>query len=260
MVAMFIIDRHIAIQASWIAGPAFGVAMMAAPDYLKLEAPYSGLLFWGGIGVFLFTVAVVVMLSLHEEKNRKMVLGPIIMMGFGALILCGGAAWYFWPQYRGTTTPQADENYAQALGLEGAPLGWTPGIVIIYGKDHGYISKFGFWAINMGDKEVSLDNVYVISALTGKRIDLMAYTQQPNIRRLRVNEINPIPPNATITLDSGMLDGKDGVSQNEFLATWGNMFFVVEYSNGEMYRKRIDQALIVDSIAKSLQMPHVSPR
>jgi hypothetical protein len=36
------IDRQIAIWAGWIAGPAFGVAMMAAPEYLKLDPPYSG--------------------------------------------------------------------------------------------------------------------------------------------------------------------------------------------------------------------------
>jgi hypothetical protein len=97
MVVMFNIDRHIAIQAGWIAGPAFGVAMMAAPDYLKLERPYSGLLFWGGIGVFLLTLAVVGLLSVYEERKRKTMVGSILVMAIGALIFCGGAAWYFWP-------------------------------------------------------------------------------------------------------------------------------------------------------------------
>jgi len=94
---MFNIDRHIAIQAGWIAGPAFGVAMMAAPNYLKLEPPFSGLLFWGGIAVFLLTIVVVLVLSFHEEGKRKAVFGSILMMALGALIFCGGAAWYFWP-------------------------------------------------------------------------------------------------------------------------------------------------------------------
>jgi hypothetical protein len=98
MAAMLNIDRHIAIQAGWIAGPAIGVALMAAPIYFKLESgAISGLLFWGGIAVFLLTIAVVVTLSLHEEGKRKVVLGPILIMALGALIFCGGAAWYFWP-------------------------------------------------------------------------------------------------------------------------------------------------------------------
>jgi hypothetical protein len=56
---MLNIDRHIAIQAGWIAGPAFGVAMMAAPEYLHLGPVGSGLLFWGGLAVFFVTIIVI---------------------------------------------------------------------------------------------------------------------------------------------------------------------------------------------------------
>jgi len=91
------IDRQIAIWAGWIAGPAFGVAMMAAPEYVKLEPLAARLLFWGGIIVFLLTIIVVMVIWLHEAEKQKAVLGPILMMFFGALVFCGGAAWYFWP-------------------------------------------------------------------------------------------------------------------------------------------------------------------
>lgn len=94
---MFNIDRHIAISAGWVAGPAFGVAMMAAPEYFHLAPLASGLLFWGGILVFGATIAVVVIVSLHQEHRRKTVLGPVITMAVGALIFGFGAAWYFWP-------------------------------------------------------------------------------------------------------------------------------------------------------------------
>jgi hypothetical protein len=97
MAAMLNIDRHIAIWAGWIAGPAFGVAMMAAPEYLHLGPILSAVLFWGGIIVFLLTIAVVVVLSLHEKKKRKAVLGPVILMSMSAVAFCVGAAWYFWP-------------------------------------------------------------------------------------------------------------------------------------------------------------------
>jgi hypothetical protein len=68
---MFNIDRHIAISAGWVAGPAFGVAMMAAPEYLHLGPLASGLLFWGGILLFLATITVVVIVSVHEDKETK---------------------------------------------------------------------------------------------------------------------------------------------------------------------------------------------
>jgi apolipoprotein N-acyltransferase len=104
MGAMLNIDRHIAIWAGSIAGPAFGVAMMAAPEYLHLGPLWSGLLFWGGIGVFLLTIVVVVAISLYEEKKRKNVLS-LVLMTIGALIFCGGAALYFWP----TSRPSKEE-------------------------------------------------------------------------------------------------------------------------------------------------------
>jgi hypothetical protein len=118
MAVMFNVDRHIAIQSGWIAGPAFGVAMMAAPDYLKLEPPYSGLLFWGGIGVFLLTIMIVIIISLHEEKRRKAVLGPIILMATGALIICGGASWYFWPTKHATEEASKEVTKASIPELE----------------------------------------------------------------------------------------------------------------------------------------------
>jgi hypothetical protein len=91
------IDRQIAIWAGWIAGPAFGVAMMAAPEYLKLNQPYSGFLFWGGLIVFFLTIVVVVALSLHDDREKTKVIGPILTMPLGTLIFGGGIAWYFWP-------------------------------------------------------------------------------------------------------------------------------------------------------------------
>jgi hypothetical protein len=97
MVRMLNTDRHIALSGGWVAGPAFGVAMMAAPEYFHFGPWTSAVLFWGGIGVFLGTIAVVALVSSHTEGKRRAVRGPIIAMVLGALIFCGGAAWYFWP-------------------------------------------------------------------------------------------------------------------------------------------------------------------
>ena len=106
------IDRQIAIWAGWIAGPAFGVAMMASPEYLKLNPPYSGFLFWGGLIVFFVTIVVVVALSLHDDRVKEKVIGPILTMALGTLILGGGIAWYFWPA--GGDSQQTHEGSAQS--------------------------------------------------------------------------------------------------------------------------------------------------
>lgn len=89
-------DRHIAIWGGWIAAPAFGVAMMAAPEYLKLEPPASALLFWGGLAIFFLTIVVVSILALHDAERKTKVVGPIITMAIGTLILGCGLGWYFW--------------------------------------------------------------------------------------------------------------------------------------------------------------------
>src|SRR6266852_4653250 len=118
---MITVDRHIAIQSGWIAGPAFGVAMMAAPEYLHLGPSASAALFWGGIAVFVVTIGVVFFVSLHEEGKRRVVTGPIVMMAVGALIFCGGAAWYFWHGHPETKVAETDAAHPAATHVPSGP-------------------------------------------------------------------------------------------------------------------------------------------
>jgi hypothetical protein len=103
------LDRHIAIWAGWIAGPAFGLAMMAAPDYLHLSHYWAGICFWGGISVFVLTIAVVVCLSLHEKDRQRRIVGPLMVMALGATVFLCGAAWYFWPAVK-TSDAEAESK------------------------------------------------------------------------------------------------------------------------------------------------------
>jgi hypothetical protein len=123
------VDRHIAIWGGWIAGPAFGVAMMVAPDYFKLTPPLSAFLFWSGIIVFILTLVVVFVLSLQDQEGKRRVIGPILLMTAGALVFGGGAAWYLWPESDSQqstppqalqATPRAEEK---APGAETLPIG-----------------------------------------------------------------------------------------------------------------------------------------
>jgi hypothetical protein len=90
-------DRQIALWGGWIAGPAFGVAMMAAPDYLHLKPVLAATCFWGGIIVFIATVFVVAALQSREREQGHKPMWPIFTMAAGMIVFGVGAAGYFWP-------------------------------------------------------------------------------------------------------------------------------------------------------------------
>ena len=94
---MLHVDRHIAIWAGWVAGPAFGVAMMAAPEYLKMQPSVAAMFFWAGIIVFVVTIFMVISLSVREQERRHKAMWPILTMAAGVLIFGVGAAGFFWP-------------------------------------------------------------------------------------------------------------------------------------------------------------------
>ena len=64
------VDRQIAVWGGWIAGPAFGVAMMAAPVYLDLKPALAARLFWAGVIVFAVTIFIVMALSARFWQKR----------------------------------------------------------------------------------------------------------------------------------------------------------------------------------------------
>src|SRR5574337_1720964 len=97
-------DRQIAIWAGWIAGPAFGVAMMAAPEYFHLKPHLAALCFWGGIIVFVVTVFIVAAVLGYEREERRKAMWPIVAMAIGMMVFGVGAAGYFWPNASSETT------------------------------------------------------------------------------------------------------------------------------------------------------------
>ncbi len=86
-------DRHIAFQAGWIAGPAFGVAMMAAPEYFHLGQVWSAFLFWGGIGVFALTIIVLWVLYRREKESPR---GATVTSMIIMLMVCSIVAFDLW--------------------------------------------------------------------------------------------------------------------------------------------------------------------
>jgi hypothetical protein len=116
-------DRQIALWGGWIAGPAFGVAMMAAPEYLHLKPVLAAGCFWGGILVFVVTVFVVAALQ-SRERGEKKSMWPIFAMAAGMIVFGVGVAGFFWPDRGGKEDEGKQEVAAGELLLEcqSAPL------------------------------------------------------------------------------------------------------------------------------------------
>ncbi len=91
---MLTLDRHIAISAGWVAGPAAGVAIMGAPEALELSSHIASVVcFYGGSIVFAVTVLAVFIHSLKTRGRKK--IRPVFLVGAGVFL--AGAIWYFWP-------------------------------------------------------------------------------------------------------------------------------------------------------------------
>jgi hypothetical protein len=104
-------DRQIALWGGWIAGPAFGVAMMAAPEYLHLKPAIAATCFWGGLLVFVVTVFVLAALQSREREERKS-MWPIVTMAAGMIIFGIGIAGYFWPQHQASSETSPVGNWS----------------------------------------------------------------------------------------------------------------------------------------------------
>jgi hypothetical protein len=79
-------------------------------------------LFWGGLIVFFLTIVVVVTLSLHDDREKKKVIGPILTMALGTLILGGGVAWYFWPSSKTEIIVEEHPKKELSIPISIAPL------------------------------------------------------------------------------------------------------------------------------------------
>jgi hypothetical protein len=90
-------DRHATINAGWIAAIAIGAIIMAAPPYWEFSRQTIGVFFWAGIGVLLCSVLALIIGLLHKRGIGKPMSWPFLVMSFGIIITCGGAAWHFWP-------------------------------------------------------------------------------------------------------------------------------------------------------------------
>jgi hypothetical protein len=92
------LDRHIAISAGWVAGPAAGIAIMGAPGTFGISSKLaSEACFYGGAAVFLTTVVAILIHSFCERDRKHQRKWPIFLGLFCILLVFVGAAFYFRP-------------------------------------------------------------------------------------------------------------------------------------------------------------------
>jgi hypothetical protein len=82
---------------------------------------------------------------------------------------------------------------------------------------------------NRGSEAITLDDAYVISNVTGEKIH---FKVQVAGKPVAINDINAIPPGASIILNADVKSGT-GMTSDEFLNSWGRFVFVTSYAGKE---------------------------
>jgi len=101
------IDRHLTINSGYVGGPAFGAIMTGVGLYAEVPRQVGDILIWAGVAVFTCSI-----LRAHAvSSGRQERMAAVLVMYAGALIFCGGAAWYFWP----LKNVKATENHEAKL-------------------------------------------------------------------------------------------------------------------------------------------------
>jgi hypothetical protein len=151
--------------------------------------------------------------------------------------------------------------------LEGSPLGWQKSPYLGWQKQNdGSIQArtIGIQGKNIGEEEVQLTDAYIVSGITGRRLNLNIFGRNPNGTGSMTapKDTHPIPPNANMQLSTEELNGTAGIQENDFLKEWGTIYFTTEY-NGEKHRitydRKIMEALFEKEKPKPAE-PHVARR
>ncbi len=144
---------------------------------------------------------------------------------------------------------------------EGSPLGWAKRPSLGWQKQSDgsiQVRTFGVDGKNIGNEEVQLNDVYIISGVTGKRVDMkVEAAQDRNAIMAPAKDTNPIPPGAIIRTRTGELNGTQGITEQDFLRDWGTIYFMAEY-DGQKRRIIFDRATI-DSLFEEQRPKPIPP-
>lgn len=145
--------------------------------------------------------------------------------------------------------------------LEGSPLGWQKSPYLGWQKQTDGSIQARTIAIlgkNVGKEEVQLTDAYIVSGITGKRLNLNIFGRNPDGTGSMTlpKDTYPVPPDANMQLSTEELNGVAGVQENDFLKEWGTIYFTAEY-NGERHRITYDRKTMEALFEK--ESPNQSP-
>lgn len=148
-------------------------------------------------------------------------------------------------------------------GREASPLSWSKTPILGWHKTTDgtvYARTFGIAGQNVGDEEIQLEDVYLVSGITGKRVGMTIHALGDG--QVPVKAINPIPPKANIHLSSDEFNSTAGIAEKDFLREWGIIYFIAEYG-GNRHRVTFDNETIsalFDAERPKALPPHVTRR
>jgi hypothetical protein len=142
--------------------------------------------------------------------------------------------------------------------LQGSPVGWS---TIFLDRadvnDPPNVRNVSLTGGNVSEEEIRLDDAYLLSGISGDRLDLKVIWGG---KAYAIKDIKPIPPRAIFVLVSDTFNPPKGISEKDFLVNWSIIYFVAEYK-GQKQRITFDEKTISALLPKPFPpRPHISPQ
>ena len=166
----------------------------------------------------------------------------LIIAGIGLTTFVIGLGIYFFPPPTPVQSATKTPSPAPPPSLEKEALAWSKTPILGWSKQPDgaiYARTFGVVGTNIGADEIQLDDIYIVSGITGARIDLKV--QVANEGLFAAKDTNPITADAYIQLSSDELGPSGGIPERDFLTDWATIDFVAEYG-GRQHRTTFDRA------------------
>lgn len=165
----------------------------------------------------------------YALRRRTQDMG-LILVGIGLGTFVVGIGIYLFPATSAFQSATGSPSSPTQQPRSDEPLVWSRTPILGSTKDADgtiYVHSIGIVGKNIGTEVVQLDDIYIVSDITGARVDLKV--QIANEGTIPAKETNPIPPDAFIQLSSDEFNPTGGVSEKEFMRDWGAISFVAEY-------------------------------
>jgi hypothetical protein len=116
---------------------------------------------------------------------------------------------------------------------------------------------FNVFGKNLGSQEISLQDGYILSSISGERIPMRVNTNP--FPDMNIDEAAPVPANAYVNLTAPF--GSSGISQTEFMQQWQGFAVVIKYDNKTVRHDftREDVLAMVSALYPE-SVPHITKR